>query len=290
MNWAYDGTELVQRIVQWALRNDGVRAVLLTSSRANPNAPMDALSDYDVSLYVADTAPFVARGAWLADFGTVLVRFNDERDGDGMREYSRLVLYEDGTKVDFTIVPAEFLRKIAKTPNLPDYLDIGYRVLVDKDHLTDSLLPPAYRAHIPHRPTEAEFRALVEEFWWESTYVAKNLWRDELMPARYNLDSVMRYDLLRRMLEWYVEAGRGWSWKPGVFGRGLKSALPPETWSALEGTFADASIDANWHALFQMTALFRQVAGNVAMHLSYEYPQGMDTGVTRYLEKIRQME
>ncbi len=70
----------------------------------------------------------------------------------------------------------------------------------------------------------------------------------------------------------------------------MKKALPTEIWSALEGTFVDASIEANWRALFQMTALFRQVAGTVATSLGYEYPQELDNGVTAYLEKIRHME
>jgi len=289
MNQADHEHALTRRIARWAVTNDAVRAVLLTSSRANSNAPLDALSDHDVILYVTDADRFDAQDRWLTEFGDVLVQFREPRTHDGMSEYARLVLYADGTKIDFTIISIEHLRLVANAAALPDYLDVGYTVLVDKDRLTDTLLPPSYRAHFPMKPTPEAYRALVEEFWWETTYVAKNLWRDELMQARYCLDSVMRYDLLRRMLEWYVESGREWSWKPGVLGRGLKGALPTEIWSALEETFADASIEANWRALFQMTALFRQVAGTVATSLGYEYPQELDTGVTRYLEKIRQM-
>ncbi len=279
----------MRRITRWAMTNAHVRAVLLTSSRTNDHAPVDALSDHDVILYVTDADRFDAQDRWLTEFGAVLVQFREPRTHDGMPEYSRLVLYTDGTKIDFTIISIEHLRLVANAAALPDYLDVGYSVLVDKDRLTGTLSQPTYRAHIPTKPTPEEYRALVEEFWWETTYVAKNLWRDELMQARYCLDSVMRYDLLRRMLEWYVEIGRDWSWKPGVSGRCLKGALPTEIWSAFEETFVDASIEANWRALFQMTALFRQVAGTVATGLGYEYPQELDTGVTRYLEKIRQM-
>lgn len=272
------------------MTNDGVRAVLLTSSRTNSNAPVDALSDHDVILYVTDADRFDAQDHWLNAFGAVLVQFREPRTHDGMPEYSRLVLYTDGTKIDFTIISIEHLRLVAKAATLPDYLDVGYSVLVDKDRLTGTLSQPTYRAHIPTRPTPEEYQTLVKGFWWETTYVAKNLWRDELMQARYCLDAVMRYDLLRRMLEWYVEIGRDWSWKPGVSGRGLKGALPPEIWSALEETFVDASIEANWQALFRTTALFREIASDVATSLGYEYPQGLDSGVTAYLEAIKQME
>ena len=39
--------------------------------------------------------------------------------------------------------------------------------------------------------------ALVEEFWWESTYVAKNLWRDQLLPAGPQSISVKLLDAKR---------------------------------------------------------------------------------------------
>lgn len=290
MTQADHGHALTQKIIQWATQNADVHVALLTSSLTMPNAPVDALSDHDVLLYVTDADRFDAHDNWLQEFGDVLVQFREPRKHDGMPEYSRLVLYTDGTKIDFTFISVVHLRLVVNAPALPDYLDVGYTVLVDKDDLTGALLPPSYKAHIPTKPTPEEYRTLVEEFWWETTYVAKNLWRNELLQARYCFDSVMRHDLLRRMLEWSIEIGRDWSWKPGVLGRGMKKALPTEIWSALEGTFVDASIEANWRALFQMTALFRQVAGTVATSLGYEYPQELDNGVTAYLEKIRQME
>jgi len=289
MNQADDGHDLTRRIIQWARMNDAVRAVLLTSSRTNSNAPLDALSDHDVILYVTDADHFDAQDRWLTEFGDVLVQFREPRTHDGMPEYSRLVLYTDGTKIDFTIISVEHLRLVTTTTTLPDYLDVGYSVLVDKVGLTDKLAAPSYRAHIPAKPTEAAYRALVEEFWWETTYVAKNLWRDELLQARYCFDSVMRHQLLRRMLEWYIETQRDWSWKPGVFGKGMKRVLPPANWQAVEETFAGASIEENWQALFRMTALFREIATETATQLGFAYPQGLDDGVTRYLQKIRQM-
>src|SRR6266496_1621284 len=67
----------------------------------------------------------------------------------GMRRQHRLVLYEDGTKIDYTVWPVALLRRILNEPGLPDVLDVGYRILVDKDHLAHELKPPTYTAHIP---------------------------------------------------------------------------------------------------------------------------------------------
>ena len=170
-----------------------------------------------------------------------------------------------------------------------DFLDWGYRILLDKDELASRLPAPTRTAHIPPKPTEQEYQALIEEFWWESTYVAKNLWRDDLVFARYNLDVVMRSELLLPLLEWRIEIDHDWTWKPGVVGRGLKRALVPDLWSAFEHTYVGPGLAENWEALFAMTALFRWVAIEVGQALGYTYPQELDDGVTAYLEEARRL-
>jgi aminoglycoside 6-adenylyltransferase len=73
---------------------------------------------------------------------------------------------------------------VAETTALPEDLDVGYRVLVDKDGATSSWAAPTQHAHIPPKPSRAEYDALVEEFWSVTTYVAKGLWRVELFFAK----------------------------------------------------------------------------------------------------------
>jgi aminoglycoside 6-adenylyltransferase len=53
-----DPEEVISRLVRWADGKDSIRAVLLTSTRAKPDAPVDVLSDYDVVLVVQDIRPF----------------------------------------------------------------------------------------------------------------------------------------------------------------------------------------------------------------------------------------
>lgn len=279
------------RLVEWAGQQARVRAMLLTSSRADPNAPRDRFSDYDVILYVTDTRPFRHAKRWLADFGPVLVTFRDQRQEHGRTVYARLALYKDGTKIDFTISPLQVLQKTVEATRmgarLPDALEVGYRILVDKDGLAAMLPPPGYMAHIPAKPSAAMYLALVEEFWWESTYVAKNLRRGELLPAKYSLESVMKMDLLVRMLEWRVECDYGWAFKPGNLGRGLRQRLDSATWSELESTFAGGGIVENWQALERTAALFRRIAWEVGERLSYSYPQELEEGVRGYWEHLK---
>ncbi len=287
MSSTHKGDLVLDRLIAWAQGDPQVRALVLESSRAADPGALDAFSDYDVLLIVSDLDAFVANEDWIAAYGTPMVRFNDSIDVLGFATVSRLVLYEDGVKIDYMLWPAALVRRVAGSSTLPDLLDWGYRVLLDKDGLTSGLPAPTRSAHIPSRPSTAEYRALVESFWWETTYIAKNLWRDELMHARYSLDVVLKHDVLLRMLQWRVEIDHDWSWKPGPAGRGLKQALSPDLWTALEATFAGPGIEENWTALFATTDLFRRAASDVAAALGYSYPEDLDRRVTAYLEHVR---
>jgi aminoglycoside 6-adenylyltransferase len=198
------------------------------------------------------------------------------------------VIYEGGTKVDYTIWPVE-LDPVSQQGALPEGLDVGYRVLLDKDRRTAAWPPPTYRAHIPGKPTQDEYVALIEEFWWDTTYVAKSLWRGEVMFAKFNLDYDIKLMAMRRLLEWLVELDHDWSLKPGVLGRGLERLLPAGLWPELADTYVGASIEDNWDALFRTTALFRRVAVDVGDSLGYPYPQEMDDLMTSYLRAVRSL-
>jgi aminoglycoside 6-adenylyltransferase len=208
----------------------------------------------------------------------------------GFEQFAYITQYEDGTKIDFTLWSKGIMERVAGEPSLPDYLDIGYAVLLDKDHLTDGLKPPTYRAYIPSPPSEAEYLRVIEEFFQESTYVAKNLWRDELICMKYNLDHVMKFKLLRRLLEWRVEIDQDWSVKTGAYGRGLKRWLSPGTWEEVESTYIGAGIEANWQALFRTIGLFRRIAIAVGENLRYAYPHDLDERVVHYLQKVKDMD
>jgi aminoglycoside 6-adenylyltransferase len=281
--------EVLTRVVAWAEEQPLVRAVVLESSRAVEEAPLDRFSDYDCLLVVSETRPFSENSDWQRFFGEPLARFGDSKEILGYTTYFRLAFYQDHTKIDYAIWPVELLRTVVERQESSELLVWGYRVLLDKDGLAARLLAPTRTAHIPKKPTEREYLALIEEFWWEATYAAKNLWRDEVVFAHYNLDVVMKYELLLPMLEWRVELDRNWSWKPGVLGRGLKRALPPDLWAALERTYAGSGTAETWDALFATTELFRRVAREVGDALGYAYPQAMDDGVSAYLEAVRRL-
>jgi aminoglycoside 6-adenylyltransferase len=261
--------------------------VVLTSSRARADETVDELSDCDVVLAVEDAAAFAERDDWIRAVGEPLARWGDEGEVHGVHTSFRGVVYEDGVKIDFSIWPAELIGRIGLATTLPDNLDVGFRVLLDKDGATRGWPAPTYRAHIPGPPTEAEYRALVEEFFWTATYVAKALWRGDLVFAKFCLDHDLKLVALRRMLEWSIELARGWSVRPGVLGRGLERLLPRDVRSELEATYVGAGTDENWDALFATIALFRRIAVEVGEGLGFAYPHDVDAGITTQLRARR---
>ena len=284
--------DTITRLVAWAERREDIRAVLLTSTRAVPHAATDALSDYDVVLVVADVRPFVEDRRWLEDFGELLVVFWDAVYPDpdyGLEQTGNVAQYADGLKIDFTVCPVEYLRRAAAAPALPDELDAGYRVLLDKDGLADALAPPSYRAYVPARPTEAEYLTHINDFLTDAPYVAKCLWRDELLPAKWCLDHDMKHAYLRPVLEWLVSCDSGWSKPVGSLGKGLKKRLPPELWAEVEAAYAGGGIAENWEALERTVAVFRRAAVEVGERLGYAYPHELERRVMAYVRQIRAM-
>ena len=154
--------KVVQELVDWARKKPPVRVVILTSSRAAPHAQLDAFSDYDVILVVTDIQPFFRGREWLSEFGPVLVAYRDPlRSVLGSEAFTYVTQYETGLKIDFSLWPTDLLRQVANSPTLPDEIDLGYTVLLDKDGMAAELKPPTHRAHIPKPPSESEFLALV---------------------------------------------------------------------------------------------------------------------------------
>jgi aminoglycoside 6-adenylyltransferase len=58
-------------------------------------------------------------------------------------------------------------------PILPDELDAGYVVLLNKDRLTDDLDPPTFEAYVPDRPDEGTYLTWVNDFFSDAPYVTK---------------------------------------------------------------------------------------------------------------------
>ena len=283
---------VINWLIHWGEQQEPVRAMLMTSTRAVPKAPVDDLSDYDVVLVVEDIRRFHADRSWLNDFGEVLVAYWDPIYSDpdtGADRFGNVIQYADGLKIDFTLYPVSWLQMIVQALALPAELDAGYRILLDKDALTQEMKPPTYSAYVPKIPTNEIYQKWIHEFFSDAPYAAKCLLRGELLPLKWCLDDDMKHIYLRQMLEWKIGLDTHWSIPVGSLGKGLKKRLSPEIWSQLEACYAGAAADENWKALFNTMTLFREVAIEVGKRLGYDYPLDLDQRVTAFVKELQEL-
>ncbi|WP_158651505.1 aminoglycoside 6-adenylyltransferase [Mesobacillus jeotgali] len=277
--------QMLNELLGWARQNDNIRTVLMTSSRANPRAFTDLFTDYDFEIFVNELDSFVQDDGWLDQFGS-LIKKVVLQDGDWR---TRLVLYEDGTKMDFQITTNDFVKHLASMSELPDAYDNGYKVLLDKDGIAKGIPLPSYTAYITKKPSAERFADIINSFWGDTAYVANSLWRDELYFAKYMLDNIIRFHYLQPVIEWHLGVKHDWSVNPNKFGRWFKRYLDGDTWDELEGTYAGASLEENWEALFRMADLFSRLAQEVGKSLGYEYPMEYEQKMREYLLKVRNL-
>lgn len=285
-NWQKNKT--LSELIRWAEGQPTVRVMMLTSTRAVPGAQPDNFSDYDVILALTDVRPFATSRDWLSAFGRVLVMYQDPLEEiDGFLQSGNVTQFEEGLKIDFSLWPVEYMRKIAAEPELPAELDAGYQILLDKDQVTAGIQQPTYRAYIPTPPTEATYIEYIECFLQEAQYVAKYLWRGDLMAARYIFVQFMTDEHLRPMLEWHMETEHGWSVKPGLHGRRLQNWLRPDLWEDLKSTWVGAGEEENWEAIYRAITLMRKAAVDVGERLGFAYPDDMEQRSLAYLHTIQ---
>jgi len=271
--------EVIEELQNWASENDDVRAMVLTSSRVNPDSFIDIFSDYDIELYVKDTQVFM-NDEWLSFFYEPMIRWPLKPMSTFSKDWiTRLVIFENEVRIDFQIT--------SKNSIDPNAYDNGYRVLVDKDGLTKDLNEPTFSEYLIKKPTQEEYDSLINSFFWDAIYVPKYLWRDELYFAKFMFDSTLRFNKLRKMIEWYIGTQNSWSVNSGLCGRFFKHYLDSKTWTELEATFSDADIENNWVAFFNMIDLFRKYAIYVGNNLGYEYPSSLDERVLKYIYAIK---
>jgi aminoglycoside 6-adenylyltransferase len=276
--------EMLDLIISVARKDERVRAVIMNGSRVNPNAPKDFFQDYDVVYLVTEKDSFLADPTWINVFGELMIlQLPDEMSNpppEGKDYYAYLMQFADGNRIDLSLYPVNKLHLL-----VDDTLTLA---LLDKDGILPKFNPPNDSGYLPRPPTAKQFFDCTNEFWWCSPYVAKGLWRHEIVYARHMLDVYVR-EQLDKMLVWYIGIRHHFQVSPGKLGKYLEKYLEPELWQMLLGTYSDADYDHTWDALLIMGDLFRRIAIQVAEHFNFTYPNGEDQRVTAHLHYVRSL-
>ncbi len=273
--------EMLELIIDTAKNDELIRAVIMNGSRANPNAPRDPFQDFDIVYIVTDVAPFKKNDAWIKRFGEIMIMQlpEDMQDPPPSNDegFAYLMQFTDGNRIDLGIYPLARLDQLGK-----DSLSL---LLLDKDGIIPPFAPASESDYLPKPPTAKAFADCCNEFWWVCPYVAKGLWREEILYARYMLDQAVR-DQLMKMLTWYIGVKTGFLKYPGKFGKYFNQYLEPELWELLLKTYSNTSYAHTWEALFAMCSLFRMAALQVADHFGFDYPHLDDERVSAHLAHV----
>lgn len=272
--------EYLSRVIEWARGEDGVRALILVGSRAG-RAPADELADIDVSVFAKSSEAYTRTDGWLSAIGDVWVCVPEKFTRGADVIPTRLVIFEGGVKIDFAFYGLRVLDDLAES----DELDIGYRVLLDKDGATARLKPPSFGAWDYDAPDEAEFASLVGEFWFEAYHVAKHLKRGDLWAAKFRDWSTK--ELLLRMIELSERARHGWDYDTGHMGKRMRSWASADTWESLHRAFSRFDGEEGWKALAATTNLFRRLAKETAERLGFVYPDDIDRNIAGFISRLR---
>lgn len=271
--------DLENRIHEWAVSREDIRAVLVVGSRARSHHLADELSDLDLILLTTDTSFYRIDSTWLNTFGTVLLSAVDVLES-GDPEW--IVVYEGVLKGDFSFFQVTENDSLAgQLTHFPfqNVLARGIRVLVDKFPQSKPLLLPIRPFQMP---SPKRFEHIVADFWIVATRVAKFIQRGDLWRAVTMLYCKMRFYLVT-MMEWHAHVLHGLDYDTWYDGRFMDEWLDAETRAALPDLFGRYNAAELRAALHKMVKLFRRLAQVVAQNLGYDYPQAADDQISIWL-------
>jgi aminoglycoside 6-adenylyltransferase len=258
--------EIIAQIVDIAARDDKVRAVLITGSRANTQSPKDLLQDFDVIYIVQQIETFIKDKRWIDVFGErFILQLPDEMSVGKKDDHSfhYLMLFKDHTRIDLTLFPLEKLSTEFKT-------EIFTNVLLDKDNLFEELRATKHIDYAVGPPTQKEFQDCCNEFWWVSTYVAKGLYRGEITYAKHMMEIPVR-NMFLKIIDWHVASKTAYTVSLGIGGRYMKGYLSNALYNKILATYPDSKADNIWKSLFLMTDLFHDLATEIAASMAFQY-------------------
>lgn len=276
--------EIMDLVIKVAKEDTRIRAVGMNGSRTNPNVPKDFFQDYDIVYLVKDMESFIEDPQWIDIFGECLIMQTPEDMAmfppDLGGRFSYLMLFTDGNRIDLILAPIEEKDEYC-------YEDGLTILLLDKDQCLPNIPPPTDQEYWVKRPSAEFFADCCNEFWWVTTYVAKGLWRKEILYAFDHMNLVRA--MLLKMMEWKVGIETNFSLSIGKNAKYLDRYVDEDTWSRLLKTYPSGEYDEVWKSLFIMADLFERTAVYVAGELHFQYPFAEAERVRQYLKHVKNL-
>lgn len=263
-------TEMMEGIVQIA-ETLQVEAVALSGSRTSPHSPKDEFQDYDVVYIVDDLEDLISDLSWLNQFGNRLISQHNVVD----HRHLYLMLFEDGNRIDLTLCPKEYIQEWVDS-------EANFEVIKDDKGLFESYLPSPKR-YWTCPPTEEEFAASCNEFWWVSAYVVKAIRRNQLIYATDHLYGICQQEILK-VLAWKVASDKG-AVDIGKNYKYLFHYLTVQKEQEFSALLDLSSLEKISQSLFATMNVFDREAQSLAKKMGFAYDQEVAVKMMTYAEE-----
>ena len=263
-------TEMMNLILQIADTIE-VEAIALSGSRTNPQAPKDEFQDYDVVYIVDDLEDLISDLSWLDQYGNRLI---EQHNVLGHRRLY-LMLFEDGNRIDLTLCPKEYIQEWVDS-------EANFEVIKDDKGLFEAYQPNS-KPYWTAPPTEEDFAASCNEFWWVSAYVVKAIRRNQLIYATDHLYGICQQELLK-VLAWQVTSDRGVV-DIGKNYKYLFQYLPAGQEKEFSALLALSSFEKITQSLFSTMGLFNREAQILAQKMGFTYDKEVAEKMIAYAKE-----
>lgn len=280
-----DESTMYRLFMDIANADERILAVYMNGSRTNPNVPNDIFQDYDIVFVVKETRPFIEDKEWIRRFGNILyMQYPDESPNDPSdkeNSYGWLMQFDDGVRVDLTAQTVSYAREHIHDDKL-------CRILLDKEKILPAIPESTDADYYVKKPTQAQFLACINEFWWCSNNIAKGLWRGE-MPYVQDMTNFVVRKQLEKMLSWKVGIITGFGVSVGKSAKYLYRWIGEEEYQRYLHTYFGGDVEEAWSAVFVMGELFDEVTKYVADGLGYAYDPAEGQAAAAYLKHVYEL-
>ena len=268
---------LFDKIVKLAIENENVRVVEMNGSRVNPYVTKDDFQDFDIVFYVRDVNMFKSSFDYESIFGRVLVKqtADDQRDYDPVNNqgYVYLIQFEDGTRLDLTLLEIGYLEQYGIQDSLSQIiLDKDGREIVSRSDESSYFVQPL---------SKEDFNFSVNEFFWVTPYVAKGLARNQIFYSLKHLD-ILRAEL-ERMLDFWIGMENDFMVSMGKAKSKYEKLLPQGWYDRYKRSYCDYQLENIKKSLYLMINLYDEVTKILAKRYNFNYDVNLKNDMIIFL-------
>jgi aminoglycoside 6-adenylyltransferase len=276
--------EMMNLIINFCINHNDIRALYMNGSRVNKNIKKDKMQDYDIVYVCKDIQNFIQNKNWINYFGDVCIMQEPDisylfkEENDNSKSYAFLVQFIDGVRIDFTFITIETAQKTI-------YDDRLVKIIFDKDNILPKVEEASDCDYVLKKPSENEFKDCANEFWWVSCYVAKGLYRGELLYAMDHLNYYVR-EMLLLMLAYKTGYSVDYKLSFGKNYKFLPKYISKDDYGKLKATYPKLDKKSLWNSLFKSLDFFKELELEVSKLLGFQANLDEINNTYEYIIKI----